>query len=165
MTKKIVVQKDEKGRTFIDLPADVMKLLKLKVGDWVELLIDEKKTYVRKVDMCMLKTSLPQAIVDGIHQFQKKEGYYSEEEAITNLLVRGLILHLQESKLEEDLKLAAKLKNKWYLKIYEITACNGCGKMLAEKDVKINTSKYGLLCADCWAKKMGEFVEKHPISD
>jgi len=165
MTKKIVVQKDEEGRTFIDLPADAMKPLKLKVGDWVELSMDEKKIYVRKVDMCKLKTSLPQAIVDGIHQFQKKEGYYSEEEAITNLLVKGLILHLQESTLEEDLKLATKLKNKWYLKIYEATMCNGCGKTLAEKDVKINTPKYGLLCADCWAKKTGKFVEKHPVLD
>ena len=59
MAKKIVVQKDKEGRTFIDLPTDVMECLKLKIGDWIELSIDGKSTYLHKVYMYKLKTSLP----------------------------------------------------------------------------------------------------------
>jgi metal-responsive CopG/Arc/MetJ family transcriptional regulator len=44
-------------------------------------------------------------------------------------------------------------------------ACSACKKKLGEDDVRIDTPKYGMLCARCWAEKMGEFVEKHPISD
>jgi hypothetical protein len=82
------------------------------------------------------------------------------------MLIRGLVLYLKKSKLGEDVNLAAKLGNKWYLQIHEaILHCSSCGKKLTEKDVKINTQKCGLLCAGCWAKKMGKHVEKHPISD
>jgi len=44
-------------------------------------------------------------------------------------------------------------------------ACSLCKKKLGEGDVRIDTPKYGVLCLDCWAEKMGEYVEKHPISD
>jgi metal-responsive CopG/Arc/MetJ family transcriptional regulator len=45
------------------------------------------------------------------------------------------------------------------------TACSLCKKKLGEDDVRIETPKYGVLCLDCWAEKMGDFVEKHLISD
>jgi hypothetical protein len=44
-------------------------------------------------------------------------------------------------------------------------ACSSCKKNLGEGDVRIETPKYGVLCLDCWAGKMGDYVEKHPISD
>lgn len=43
--------------------------------------------------------------------------------------------------------------------------CSSCKRKLGEGDVRVETPKYGVLCLDCWAKKMGDFVEKHPISD
>jgi hypothetical protein len=45
------------------------------------------------------------------------------------------------------------------------TVCSLCKKKLNEADVRIETPKYGVLCLECWAKKMGDFVEKHPVSD
>ena len=44
------------------------------------------------------------------------------------------------------------------------TRCSSCKKKLGESDVRIETPKYGVLCLECWAKKMGDFVEKRPIS-
>jgi hypothetical protein len=44
-------------------------------------------------------------------------------------------------------------------------ACSSCKRKLGEDDVRIETPKYGVLCLDCWAEKMGDFVEKNPISD
>lgn len=43
--------------------------------------------------------------------------------------------------------------------------CSSCRRKLGEGDVRIETPKYGVLCLDCWAEKMGGFVENHPISD
>ena len=48
---------------------------------------------------------------------------------------------------------------------FEEVACCQCGRELGSNDVKIDTPKYGVLCVDCWAEKVGEFVEEHPISD
>ena len=45
------------------------------------------------------------------------------------------------------------------------TRCSLCKKRLGKRDVRIETPKYGVLCLECWAEKMGDFVEKHPISD
>jgi metal-responsive CopG/Arc/MetJ family transcriptional regulator len=44
-------------------------------------------------------------------------------------------------------------------------ACSVCRRKLGEGDVRIETPKYGVVCTQCWAKKMGEFVEKKPVSD
>jgi DNA-directed RNA polymerase subunit RPC12/RpoP len=39
-----------------------------------------------------------------------------------------------------------------------------CGKILGPADIKIQT-KDGVKCVECWSKKMGKHVVKHPISD
>jgi len=44
-------------------------------------------------------------------------------------------------------------------------ACSLCGDKLDTDEIKIDTPKYGTICMRCWAKKMGEFIEKKPISD
>jgi len=46
----------------------------------------------------------------------------------------------------------------------EVAYCQ-CGRELGPNDVKIDTPKYGVLCLDCWSKKAGEIIEKHPVSD
>jgi len=61
---------------------------------------------------------------------------------------------------------AAVRKNRTAMQTVVVqTACSLCKKKLGEGDVRIETPKYGVLCARCWAEKMGEYVEKHPISD
>ncbi len=53
------------------------------------------------------------------------------------------------------------LKNRLQVQI----ACSLCGNKIGEDEAKINTPKYGTLCMKCWTQKMGEFIEKNPISD
>jgi metal-responsive CopG/Arc/MetJ family transcriptional regulator len=61
---------------------------------------------------------------------------------------------------------AAVHKNRTAMQVTLVqTACSLCKKKLDEGDVRIETPKYGVLCLECWAEKMGDFVEKHPISD
>ena len=61
---------------------------------------------------------------------------------------------------------AAVRKNRTAMQVTVVqTVCSLCKKKLGEGDVRIETPKYGVLCLECWAKKMGDFVEKHPISD
>ena len=43
--------------------------------------------------------------------------------------------------------------------------CSSCKRKLGGGDVRVETPKYGVLCLDCWAEKMGDFVENHPIRD
>ena len=48
--------------------------------------------------------------------------------------------------------------------VVEIT-CSLCGNRLKKDEIKIDTPKYGFICAKCWANKMGEFIDENPISD
>ena len=50
-------------------------------------------------------------------------------------------------------------------RVVEVTNCTVCNKELSAKDVRIDTPKYGTLCLDCWSKRVGEFVERNPVSD
>ncbi len=50
-------------------------------------------------------------------------------------------------------------------RLVEANRCNLCDNELGPNQVKIDTPKYGVVCLDCWSEKVGEFVEKHPISD
>ena len=50
-------------------------------------------------------------------------------------------------------------------RVVEVLSCTLCNKELTAKDVRIDTPKYGTLCLECWSKRVGEFVEKNPVSD
>jgi len=50
-------------------------------------------------------------------------------------------------------------------RLVEVTNCSLCRSELGPNQVKIDTPKYGILCLDCWSRKVGEFVEEHPVSD
>ncbi len=49
--------------------------------------------------------------------------------------------------------------------VVETTNCAVCKIELKAKDVRIDTPKYGTLCLDCWSTRVGEFVEKNPVSE
>ena len=50
-------------------------------------------------------------------------------------------------------------------RVIETISCAICNGALSAKDVRIDTPKYGTLCLNCWSKRVGEFVEKNPVSD
>jgi len=50
-------------------------------------------------------------------------------------------------------------------RLVEVVYCSLCDSPLGPNQVKVDTPKYGVLCLDCWSKKIGEFVEEHPISN
>jgi len=47
----------------------------------------------------------------------------------------------------------------------EASICEECKEPFKSNDIKIDTPNHGIICLDCWSKQMGEFVEKHPVSD
>lgn len=69
---------------------------------------------------------------------------------------------LIETYLREHPQIRKKLSEQRQI---EIVLCKQCGTEIGPEQVKIATPNNGTLCVDCWSKLVGEFVEKHPISD
>jgi len=44
-------------------------------------------------------------------------------------------------------------------------ACELCKDPFKAGDIKVDTPKYGVICKDCWADKMGELTVSKPIVD
>jgi hypothetical protein len=42
------------------------------------------------------------------------------------------------------------------------STCSLCKEELGRDEIKIDTPKYGVICTKCWAKKMGEYIERNP---
>ena len=53
--------------------------------------------------------------------------------------------------------------NNYQLK--KAVVCEECKDPFKPNDIKIDTPKYGVLCKYCYSSKMGELIEKYPISD
>jgi hypothetical protein len=53
--------------------------------------------------------------------------------------------------------------NNYQLK--EANICELCKEPFKADDIKVDTPKYGVICKDCWADKMGELTASKPISD
>lgn len=114
----VKVEVDDKGRLMLPLPKEVLRKIESRIGGWVELTLQNESIIVRKAKMVRINVKLSEEIKFAVQKYSEKEGYGSDEEAITNLITQALVEHFAKSKDEKLQKLAEKLQNKWYLKIH-----------------------------------------------
>jgi bifunctional DNA-binding transcriptional regulator/antitoxin component of YhaV-PrlF toxin-antitoxin module len=120
MKQTLKVKADAEGRTFIDLPAALLKSVGWKVGDWLELKLRNSAFTVRKIETSKITFKVKPAdpILRAIEEYQKNEGYLTSEEAATNLLINALVSHLETSDKKEVREMADGLRNTWIVRLH-----------------------------------------------
>lgn len=50
------------------------------------------------------------------------------------------------------------------LQLKNVTNCDGCNMVLKKGSTK-HTTKFGVLCTNCFSEKLGHVLEEHPLVD
>ena len=103
------VEVDTKKRAFVSIPATIMKKMGWTVGDWLEVVMEENVIKLRKVHTVPIQVKLSPEIMEEVYRFRDEEGYYTDKEALTNLVQLGIASYFVENGGEEERKKAKKL--------------------------------------------------------
>ncbi len=68
---------------------------------------------------------------------------------------------LIEQLIRESLEISRSIQS---LRVKNVTSCDGCNIAFKKGSLKYNT-KFGVLCADCFYKRLGRVIEEHPPID
>ena len=68
---------------------------------------------------------------------------------------------LIEQLIRESLEISRSIQ---LLRMKNVTSCDKCNIAFKKSSLKYNT-KFGVLCADCFYKRLGRVIEEHPPID
>ncbi|KXA90869.1 hypothetical protein AKJ57_03410 [candidate division MSBL1 archaeon SCGC-AAA259A05] len=107
---------EESFRIWISLPEKVKEALDLSIGDWILLRSQEDGMLIEKVNTVEIEIEIEAEMIELARTVRDIEGYYTTEEALSNVVRKGLAMLLREEKGEEER--AKELENSWVLQVH-----------------------------------------------
>lgn len=109
------IEKETRAIYWLPLPMETLKAQDLKIGDWVLIRPSNDGLSIEKVKTEQITIKIETGLVEKALTFRDVEGYYTLEEALSNLILKGLA-HLYGERGKEDK--AEKIENSWLVQIH-----------------------------------------------
>ncbi|KXA90477.1 hypothetical protein AKJ62_00870 [candidate division MSBL1 archaeon SCGC-AAA259D14] len=116
MSEKIVrMERKKVDRTWIPLTDRIKEVLDVSVGDWVILREEVEGIMIEKMPVDEIEAELSEEAIEMARTIRDLEGYYTTEEALSNMIRDGLALLLRQEEKNEE---AERLENSWILQVH-----------------------------------------------
>lgn len=114
--KTVKARGEESFRLWIPLSEEVKETLDLSIGDWVLLKSQENGMLIEKVSTEEIEIEIKAEVMELARTIRDLKGYYTTEEALFNVVRKGLAMLLREE--EEEEERARELENSWVLQVH-----------------------------------------------
>lgn len=115
MTEVVEIEKETKVLHWLPLPVEALEAQGLEIGDWVLIRPSNGGLSIEKIKTERVDMELEKELVEKVLIFRDMEGYYTLEEALSNLIRKGLVYIYRERGEEEE---AEKIDNSWMVQIH-----------------------------------------------
>lgn len=115
MVEVIEIKEEKKELFWLPLSEKVFETLDLSIGDWVLMRLTDGGISIEKTETEQITVEMDTELVEKVLMFRDTEGYYTLEEALSNLIRKGLA-HLYGGRWGEDR--AEKIDNSWLVQIH-----------------------------------------------
>ncbi|KXB07514.1 hypothetical protein AKJ52_00185 [candidate division MSBL1 archaeon SCGC-AAA382C18] len=112
MTQTVKIEGETRELAWLPLPKEILESSDLSIGDWVLIeLADQEIT----IETEQITVEMGTELLERVLTFRDLEGYYTLEEALSNLVRNGLA-YLYRERGEEDK--AEKIEKSWLVQIH-----------------------------------------------
>lgn len=115
MTQTVEIEEETKELAWLPIPKEILESSDLSIGDWVLISSADEGIILEKVETEQITVEIGTDLLERALTFRDLEGYYTLEEALSNLIRKGLASLYRKRGKEDE---AEKIDNSWLVQIH-----------------------------------------------
>ncbi|KXA96208.1 hypothetical protein AKJ37_01055 [candidate division MSBL1 archaeon SCGC-AAA259I09] len=115
MTQTVKIEERTRELAWLPLSKEILESLDLSIGDWVLIELADQEITIEKIETEQITVEIGTELLERTLTFRDLEGYYTLEEALSNLVRKGLA-YLYRERGEENK--AEEIEKSWLVQIH-----------------------------------------------
>ncbi len=115
MAQTVDIEEGTRKLAWLHLPKEILESSDLSIGDWVLIKHADQEITVEKIETEQITVEIGTELLERALTFRDLEGYYTLEEALSNLVRKELAYQYRERGKEDKAK---EIEKSWLVQIH-----------------------------------------------